>query len=148
MNLNATLFVFLLIMAGVGLLYLLIQQRLNEISARLSSMQAPATQKPARSSDDVRRALAVAQDQLVVLEARLVSEALETLATEDIQTFEQARKKVKTCIDKLKASGEWIGLPFDFEWPELQARLPRLDALYRQAVAEEVARLNAENAPS
>lgn len=147
MNLTATLFVFLLVLAGVALLYVLIQQRLNDISDRLSKMQTPATKKPGRSADDVRRDLAAARDQLVVLEAKLVTEAREELSEEEIKTFEQARKKIKASIDKLKQSGDWIGLPFDFEWSELQARLPRLDALYRRAVEAEMARIQSEAAP-
>lgn len=144
MNVTATLFVFLLVLAGVALLYFLIQQRLNDISDRLNKMQLPAVKKPGRSADDLRRDLASARDQLVVLEAKLVTEAREALSAEEIQTFELVRKKIKTGIEKLKQSGEWIGLPFDFEWPELQARLPRLDALYRRVVEAEMARLNGE----
>lgn len=144
MNVMATLFVFLLVLAGVALLYFLIQQRLNDISDRLNKIQSPAAKKPGRSADDVRRDLAAARDQLVVLEARLVTEAREELHAEEIQNFEQARKKIKACIDKLKQSGEWIGVPFDFEWPELQARLPRLDNLYRKAVEAEMARIHVE----
>lgn len=146
MNLTATLFVFLLVVAGVALLYVLIQQRLNDISDRLGKLQTPAP-KQTRPADDVRRELAAARDQLVLLEARLVTQAVEELNTEDIQSFERARKKVKACIDKLKQSGDWVGVPFDFEWPELQARLPRLDALYRRAIEVEVARINQGDAP-
>lgn len=148
MNLIAMLLVFVLVLAGVALLYVLIQQRLNDISDRLSKIQTPAVKKPGRSADDVRRGLAAARDLLVVLEAKLVTEAREELSAEELDTFEQARKKIKASIDKLKQSGDWIGLPFDFEWPELQARLPRLDALYRRAVEAEIARLNGDNAPS
>lgn len=144
MNVLATLFVLLLVLAGVAVLYLLIHQRLNDISDRLSNIQTPAAKKAGPSAEDVRRELAAARDQLVVLEAKLVTEAPEALSTEDIQTFEQARKKIKASIDKLKQSGDWIGLPFDFEWTELKARLPKLDTLYRQAVEAEMARINSE----
>ncbi len=148
MNLTASLFVFVLVVAGVALLYVLIQQRLNDISDRLSKMQSPTPQKQARPADDVRRELAATRDQLVLLEARLVKEAPEELSAEDLQSFERARKKAKSCIEKLKQSGDWVGVPFDFEWPELQARLPRLDALYRRAVEAEVARINNGEAPT
>lgn len=143
MDVTATLFVFLLVLAGVAVLYLLIQQRLNDISDRLSKLQ-PLAARLGPSPEDLRRELAAARDQLVVLEARLVTEAPEVLSAEDIQTFEQARKKIKASIEKLKQTGEWIGLPFDFEWTELQARLPKLDTLYRQAVEAEMARINNE----
>lgn len=133
-----------LVLVGVGLLYLLIQQRLSDILDRLGKLQQPAPLKPQRSADDVRRELAAARDQLVVLEARLVRDACEDLTPDDVASFEQARKRAKASIEKLKQSGDWIGLPFDFEWPELQARLPRLDALYRKVVEAEVARLNGE----
>ncbi len=148
MNLTATLFVFVLVVAGVALLYVLIQQRLNDISDRLSKLQTPAAPKKARPVDDVRRELAAARDQLAVLEARLVKDATEELSEEDIKSFELARKMAKTCIDRLKQSGDWIGVPFDLEWPELQARLPKLDALYRRAVEAEVARINNGETPA
>lgn len=149
MNITAMLLVFVLVLVGGALLYLLIQQRLSDILDRLTKLQQPQPQpqKQVRSADDVRRDLAAARDQLVVLEARLVRDACEDLTPEDVESFEQARKKAKACIDKLKQSGDWIGLPFDFEWPELQARLPRLDALYRKVVEAEVARLNGETLP-
>lgn len=144
MNLTATFFVFVLVMAGVAVLYLLIQQRLNDIYERLSKMQAPAAKKPVRSPEDVRRDLASARDQLVVLEARLITEDREALSAEEIEVLEQARKKIKSSIEKLKQADEWIGVPFDFEWFEIRARLPRLDALYRRAIEAELSRLDGD----
>ncbi len=101
------------VLAGVALLYVLIQQRLNDISERLSKIQTPAGKKPLRSTNDVRRELAAARDPLAVLEAKLVADSRDEMSPEEIHTFEQARNKIKASIDKLKQSGDWVGVPFD-----------------------------------
>jgi hypothetical protein len=49
---------------------------------------------------------------------------------------ELARKNIKHCIDELKQSGEWLGLPFDFEWNEMVDRVPKVISLYRLTLAQ------------
>jgi len=57
-----------------------------------------------------------------------------------------ARHKIKACIAGLKANGDWIGLPFEYEWVEMLERLPNVLSLYRKAEADKQAKEMAANA--
>jgi hypothetical protein len=47
---------------------------------------------------------------------------------------DQSRDAIKLCNDELKHTGEWVGIPFDFEWTEMFSRLPTLKARYAASV--------------
>jgi hypothetical protein len=79
----------------------------------------------------------MAHDQLVLLEADLTNNPREELTPEELASIDQISKTIRTCIAQLKKSDDWIGLPFDFEWTDILARLPRVNTLYRQAIAVE-----------
>jgi hypothetical protein len=40
------------------------------------------------------------------------------------------------CHAGLKANGDWVGIPFEYEWAEMLDRLPNVLNLYRKAEAE------------
>jgi hypothetical protein len=54
-----------------------------------------------------------------------------------LASIDQISKTIRTCIAQLKKSDDWIGLPFDFEWTDILARLPKVNTLYRKAIAVE-----------
>jgi hypothetical protein len=108
------LFILFFMLICVVLFYVFTQQSLNDISSRLNRLQPTAP--VARTPDVIRRERAYSHDQLVLLEADLSTTGREDLTEGEVQDIDKARKKIKICVDELKASGDWIGLPFDFEW--------------------------------
>ena len=130
------LLVLLLMLLAVALLmYYMTQQDLKTISARLSNLDT-AKPTPSRSPDAVRRERSAAYDKLVMLEASFSSEPRDALSNEDVEVFESSRHAIKACNEELQRQQDWMGLPYDLEWKDVQERLPRLIALYRKAVEE------------
>ena len=116
------------------LYYFYIQQSLAGISHQLASLQSPQVLQ--RGPDLIRREKAYRHDQLVLLEADLSNYPRAFLNEEEMAVVELARKNIKHCIDELKQSGEWLGLPFDFEWNEMVDRVPKVISLYRLTLAQ------------
>jgi hypothetical protein len=116
------------------LYYFYIQQSLTGISHQLASLQTP--QALSRGPDLIRREKAYRHDQLVLLEADLSNYPRAFLTEEEMAVVDLARKTIKHCIDELKVSGEWLGLPFDFEWGEMVDRVPKVISLYRLTLAQ------------
>ena len=135
MSSTFVLFILFFMLICVVLFYVFTQQSLNDISSRLNRLQPAAP--VARTPDVIRRDRAYSHDQLVLLEAELSTTGREDLTEGEVQDIDKARKKIKTCVDELKASGDWIGLPFDFEWTEILDRLPQVNTLYRKAITEQ-----------
>jgi hypothetical protein len=50
--------------------------------------------------------------------------------------IEQARDSVKSLNERLMASRDWMGPPFDLEWAEYLDRMPTLKRLYLAAAFE------------
>jgi hypothetical protein len=118
------------------LFYFFTQQSLRDITARLNIiLQPPPAAK--KNSEAIRRERAFSHDQLVLLEADLANNPREELTPEELASIDQISKTMRTCIAELKKSNEWVGMPFDFEWADILARLPKVNALYRQAIALE-----------
>ncbi len=116
------------------LYYFYIQQRLETLSRQLANLQTP--QASARGPDLIRREKAYRHDQLFLLEADLTNYPRELLNEEEMAVVDVARKNIKLCIDELKQSGDWLGLPFDFEWSEMVDRVPQVISLYRLTLAQ------------
>lgn len=127
------LVLLLMLMAVALLMYYNTQQDLKNVSARLQALEPP---KPPRTADLVRRERLAAYDKLVMLEASLSSQPREALTPEDIASFEEARRAFKACNAELQRMQDWMGLPYDLDWPDVMQRLPRVMALYRKAVDE------------
>lgn len=132
------LVILLVLMAAAVLMYYFTQQDLRNISARLSALDAP---KPAsgRSPEVVRRERSAAFDTLVMLEASLNTQPREQLEPEELEVFETARRAIKASNAELKRLQDWMGLPYDLEWPDVKRRLPKAAALYRKAVEAAIA---------
>ena len=114
--------------------YFFTQQSLRDITARLNAALQPAP-APKKNADAIRRERAFSHDHLVLLEADLTNNPREDLTPEELASIDQINKTIGACIAELKKSDEWIGMPFDFEWIDILARLPRVNALYRKASA-------------
>ena len=118
------------------LFYFFTQQSLRDITARLNVALQPVA-PPKINCETIRRERAVAHDKLVLLEADLTNNPRNDLTPEELASIDQISKTIRICIAQLKKSGEWIGMPFDFEWTDILARLPKVNALYRKAIAVE-----------
>lgn len=125
---------FILVMLCLLMYHFFIQQSLREINNRLALLQSPPVKR--RTNEVIRHERAHCHDQLVLLEAGLVTLPRERLTKEELEQIDKSRQTIKQCIAELKQSGEWVGVPFDFEWTEILARLPQLNLLYRQSVTE------------
>jgi len=123
--------VLLLVLALLCFLlyYFYIQQSLGAISSQLSALQYAKV--IVRGGDVIRRETAYLHDQLILLEADLTLYPREFLDEEDMALVDLARETIKRCVGELKQSGEWLGLPFDFEWNEIMQRVPKVIALFR-----------------
>lgn len=138
--------VLFFLLAGFLIFYFQTQQNFKEISEKLEEIQHPHTGP--RSSESLKHDLAVHHDMLVLLEAEISKNKRESLTEDELKTFDVARHKIKACIAGLKANGDWIGLPFEYEWVEMLERLPNVLGLYRKAEADKQARELAQEAAS
>lgn len=138
--------VLFFLLAGFLIFYFQTQQNFKEISEKLEEIQHPHTGP--RSTESLKHDLAVHHDLLVLLEADISKNKREFLTEDELKTFDVARHKIKACIAGLKANGDWIGLPFEYEWVEMLERLPNVLSLYRKAEAEKQARELAQEASS
>ena len=138
--------VLFFLLAGFLIFYFQTQQNFKEISEKLEEIQHPHTGP--RSTESLKHDLAVHHDLLVLLEADISKNKREFLTEDELKTFDVARHKIKACIAGLKANGDWIGLPFEYEWVEMLERLPNVLSLYRKAEAEKQARELAQEAAS
>ena len=134
--LTVVILLLTLLLILIVLLYFFTQQGFRDVVSRLGTTGAPPTPAaaPARSADSVRRERSVAHDQLVLVEADLSINPRDELTPEEIESFEASRKAIKVCNAELKKMGQWMGLPFDLEWVEIQQRQPKLNELYRKFV--------------
>jgi hypothetical protein len=129
--------VLFILLAGLLIFYFQTQQNFKEITDKLEAIEHPQT--GARSAQALKRDLAMHRDVLFVLEADISKTKRETLTEEELKIFDVARHHIKASIAGLKANGDWIGLPFDYEWNEMLDRLPNVLGLYRKAEAEKQA---------
>ena len=137
--LTVVILLLTLLLVLIVLLYFFTQQGFRDLVSRIAVQQAPPAPPPTqRSADSVRRERSVAHDQLVLLEADLAVNPREDLTAEEIESFEG-------CNAELKKMNQWMGLPFDLEWPEIQVRQPKLNELYRKFVEAQIAK--AEGTP-
>ena len=125
------IFLLFFLMAGLLVFYFQTQQSLRDITDRVGKLQP---QVAARSPNAIRLERAAHQDRLVLMEADLNQSPREILAESELMQVDQSRDAIKLCNDELKHTGEWIGIPFDFEWAEMFSRLPTLKARYAASV--------------
>jgi hypothetical protein len=125
------IFLLFFLMAGLLVFYFQTQQGLRDITTQVGKLQPQATM---RSPNAIRLERAVHHDRLVLLEAELNQSPRDVLAEAELVQVDQSRDAIKLCNDELKHTGEWVGIPFDFEWAEMFSRLPTLKARYAASV--------------
>jgi hypothetical protein len=125
------IFLLFFLMAGLLVFYFQTQQSLRDITDQVGKLQPQVSM---RSPNAIRQERAAHQDRLVLLEADLNQTPRETLVEAELILVDQSRDAIKLCNDELKHNGEWIGLPFDFEWTEMFSRMPTLKTRYAASV--------------
>ncbi len=125
------IFLLFFLMAGLLVFYFQTQQSLRDITHRVGQLQP---QVAMRSPNTIRMERAGHQDRLVLLEADLNQSQRESLEEAELTLVDQSRDAIKLCNDELKHTGEWIGMPFDFEWTEIFSRMPTLKARYAASI--------------
>ena len=133
---SMALFGGFLILMFIIMLFVLFQQyqqniQFKEIQDRLREMRRiEALEQEAAA---LRREKAVLLEPLNSLEAQIFEQKLNELAPEELMAIDDIRGKVKERNDSLKKMGQWMGPPFDLEWPELFEHLPIIKQLYTAA---------------
>lgn len=126
---------FLFVMFIIMLIVLFQQYQQNiqfkEIQDRLREMRRiEALEQEAAA---LRREKAALLEPLNTLEAQIFEQKINELAPEELMAIDDIRGKVKERNDSLKKMGQWMGAPFDLEWPELLEHLPIIKQLYTAA---------------
>jgi hypothetical protein len=126
--------VLFILLAGFLIFYFQTQQSFQEITDKLEEIQHPHASM--LSAETLKRELAMHHDKLVLLEADISKNKREFLTEEELKMFDVARHQIKASIAGLKSNGEWIGMPFEYEWTEMLDRLPNVLSLYRKSEAD------------
>ena len=125
------IFLLFVLMTGLLVFYFQTQQSLRAITNRVDQLQP---QMLLRSPNVIRLERAGHQDRLMLMEADLNQSPRQALVEGEMAVVDQAREAIKLSNEELKRNGEWIGIPFDFEWTEFLTRLPTLKALYMRSL--------------
>ncbi len=127
----AVVSVVLLLIVAVASLFMQQSGQLRDIQAQLSKMNDHDSIVADPSQLRMERAAMI--DPLVLFEVELVQSNLNDLSPEQLAQIDAARSGVKSLTERLKASGGWLGPPFDLEWVEHLDRMPRLKSIYMKA---------------
>lgn len=115
----------------------------SQQSRRLQAIQAQLAKIEDSKPEILRQERAQWLDPLVLMEVQLNQSADPVLDEEMLQQIEAARTAIKSLNERLAATKEWMGAPFDLEWAEYLDRMPTLKKLYLDTVFE-----NEQSVPS
>jgi hypothetical protein len=130
--------ILFIVLAAFLIFYFQTQQSFQEITEKLEEIQHPPISM--LSSETLKRELALHYDKLVLLEADISKNKRESLLEEELKMFDVARHQIKASIAGLKSNGDWVGMPFEYEWTEMLERLPNVLSLYRKSEADKRAK--------
>ena len=130
--------VLFILFAGFLIFYFQPPQSFQEITEKLEEIQHPPSSM--LSSETLKRELALHYDKLVLLEADISKNKRESLLEEELKMFDVARHQIKASIAGVKSNGDWVGMPFEYEWTEMLDRLPNVLNLYRKSEADKRAK--------
>ena len=134
MNLTLVLLIFFFLAAvlGAAVFYYLTLQNLAAVKREVNKLRDQADD--ARASALLRNERARCYQQLLALEADIQARQRDSLNNEETAMVELNREEIQNCVNALKKSGNWMGLPFDLEWQDMWDKLPQLKNLYRASV--------------
>ena len=137
MNLTLVLLIFFFLVAvlGAAVFYYLTLQNLAAVKREVNKLRDQADD--ARASALLRNERARCYQQLKALEADIQSRQRDSLSNEETAMVELNREEIQNCVNALKKSGNWMGLPFDLDWQDMWGNLPQLKNLYRATVMQQ-----------
>jgi hypothetical protein len=137
MNLTLVLLIFFFLAAvlGAAVFYYLTLQNLAAVKREVDKLRDQADD--ARASALLRNERARCYQQLKALEADILARQRDSLSNEETAMVELNREEIQNCVNALKKSGNWMGLPFDLDWQEMWDKLPQLRSLYRSNVMQQ-----------
>ncbi len=137
MNLTLVLLIFFFLAAvlGAAVFYYLTLQNLAAVKREVNKLRDQADD--ARASALLRNERARCYQQLLALEADIQTRQRDSLSNEETAMVELNREEIQNCVNALKKSGNWMGLPFDLEWQDMWDKLPQLKNLYRASVMQQ-----------
>ena len=137
MNLTLVLLIFFFLVAvlGAAVFYYLTLQNLAAVKREVNKLRDQADD--ARASALLRNERARCYQQLMALEADIQARQRDSLSNEEAALVELNREEIQNCVNALKKSGNWMGLPFDLDWQDMWNNLPQLKNLYRAAVMQQ-----------
>jgi hypothetical protein len=137
MNLTLVLLIFFFLVAvlGAAVFYYLTLQNLAAVKREVNKLRDQADD--ARASALLRNERARCYQQLMALEADIQARQRDSLSNEEAALVELNREEIQNCVNALKKSGNWMGLPFDLDWQDMWNNLPQLKNLYREAVMQQ-----------
>ena len=123
---------FVILAVCVAMIFSYTQQ-----SRRLQAIQAQLAKIEDSKPEILRQERAQWLDPLVLMEVSLNQTDRPALDEAMLQQIEQAREAVKSLNERLVASREWMGAPFDLDWAEYLDRMPTLKRLYLEAAFDQ-----------
>ncbi|MBS7805571.1 hypothetical protein KIH24_13440 [Rhizobiales bacterium TNE-4] len=123
---------FVILAVCVAMIFSYTQQ-----SRRLQAIQAQLAKIEDSKPEILRQERAQWLDPLVLMEVSLNQSDRPALDEAMLQQIEQAREAVKSLNERLVASREWMGAPFDLDWAEYLDRMPTLKRLYLAAAFDQ-----------
>ena len=104
---------------------------LRDIQHKLELAEVHA--RKLKDPEVLRRERVAVLDPLMLIEAQLYSRKPQELREDELELISVARARVMEISEDLKSSPEWLGPPYDLEWPEYLERMPLLKTLYLSA---------------
>jgi len=137
MNLTLVLLIFFFLVAvlGAAVFYYLTLQNLAAVKREVNKLRDQADD--ARASALLRNERARCYQQLMALEADIQARQRDSLSNEEAALVELNREEIQNCVNALKKSGNWMGVPFDLDWQDMWGNLPQLRSLYRATVLQQ-----------
>lgn len=128
------IFFFLAAVLGAAVFYYLTLQNLAAVKREVNKLRDQADD--ARASALLRNERARCYQQLLALEADIQTKQRDSLSNEETAMVELNREEIQNCVNALKNSGNWMGLPFDLDWQDMWGNLPQVRNLYRASVMQ------------
>ena len=137
MNLTLIILIFFFLAAVItaAVLYYLTLQNLAAVKREVDKLRTQADD--ARASAVLRNERARCYQQLLALDSGLQSQPRESLGAEELAMVDINREEIRNCVEALKRSGNWMGLPYDLDWQDMWENLPALQKLYRVTAVQE-----------
>ncbi len=130
----------LIIVVVFATLYVQQSGYLQEIQNKLAKIDPQQAEKQ-KQAETLRRQRLEVVDPLMLLEAEFHQGIRNTLDEFEIQRVADARDRVMSITQQLRDLGDWLGPPYDLEWPDYFDRLPEIKNVYLKSALgqEEVA---------